>query len=270
MPFRSRLVVLVRVLVLGFLASVTQDVGGQENQDIDADRDAFTPTTHTVEAGHWLTETAYTYIQNRSGAPTNSYPELLLRRGITERFELRVGVNYESGSGGSVVTAVETGEGLGDTFSTEATLLYGCKVLVTEQDGWLPRSVAIIEAFTPVAGEVWGTEPAATYALGWALPDGQRFDTAIRYVYADSEEGTLDKWMPSAVLRIPITERFEVHAEWFGIWTRGLEDEKVRPFVGPGGHYMITPGFELGARIGWGLTRDAANFYSDVGFGWLY
>lgn len=268
MPFRSRLVVLV--LVLGFPVSVTQDVGGQENQDIDADRDAFTPTTHTVEAGHWLTETAYTYIQNRSGAPTNSYPELLLRRGITERFELRFGVNYESGSGGSVVTAVETGEGLGDTFSTEATLLYGCKVLVTEQDGWLPRSVAIIEAFTPVAGEVWGTEPAATYALGWALPDGQRFDTAIRYVYADSEEGTLDKWMPSAVLRIPITERFEVHAEWFGIWTRGLEDEKVRPFVGPGGHYMITPGFELGARIGWGLTRDAANFYSDVGFGWLY
>jgi hypothetical protein len=165
---------------------------------------------------------------------------------------------------------VEAGEGLGDTFSTEATLLYGCKVLVTEQDGWLPRSVAIVEAFTPMAGEVWGTEPAATYALGWELPDGQRFDTAIRYVYADSEEGTLDKWMPSAVLRIPITERFEVHAEWFGTWTRGLEDEKVRPFVGPAGHYVITPGLELGARIGWGLTHDAANFYSDVGFAWLY
>jgi hypothetical protein len=76
--------------------------------------------------------------------------------------------------------------------------------------------------------------------------------------------------MPSAVLRIPITERFEMHAEWFGTWPRGLEDEKVRSFVGPGGHYMITPGLELGVRVGWGLTRDAANFYSDFGFAWLY
>jgi len=68
MPSRSRLV--VSVLVFGFLVSLTRDVCGQKNQEIDADRDAFTPTTHTVDAGRWLTETAYTYIQNRSGAPT--------------------------------------------------------------------------------------------------------------------------------------------------------------------------------------------------------
>jgi hypothetical protein len=244
---------------------------GSEFRELDADRDAFTPTTHTVERGHALTETAYTYIENRTGPATHSFPEQLVRAGITDRFELRFGVNYEAGSGGNVVTPVETGEGLKEgEFSTEASLMYGCKALVTEQEGWLPRSVGIIEAFTPTAGEVWGTEPAATYAFGWALTEGHRFDAAIRYVYADSEEGTFDKWMPSVVLRWPITERFELHGEWFGTWTRGLEDETVRPFLGPAGHYLITPGLELGLRVGWGLTRDAANFYSDVGFAWLY
>lgn len=260
-----------RHLVAVILVVATAPARGQEHRELDADRDAFTPTTHTVEPSRGLVETAYTYIDNRSGLPTHSLPELLVRAGITDRFELRFGFNYEAGSGGNVVTTVETGEGLGEEpFETEAALLYGCKALLTEQDGWLPRSVGIVEAFTPTAGNVWGTEPTATYAWGWALTEGHRIDAAIRYVYADSEEGTFDKWSPSVVLRWPLTEKFEVHGEWFGTWTRGLEDDTVRPFAGPAGHYVITPGLELGVRIGWGLTRDAANFYSDVGFAWLY
>lgn len=249
----------------------TPPAWGQEPRELDADRDSFTPTTHTVERGHALAETAYTFIDNRTGPATHSFPELLVRAGVTDRFELRFGFNYEAGSSGNVVTPIETGEGLVEgEFSTEASLMYGCKALLTEQDGWLPRSAGIIEAFTPTAGEVWGTEPAATYTAGWELTENRRFDAAIRYVYADSEEGTFDKWMPSAVLRWPLTECFEVHGEWFGIWTRGLEDETVRTFLGPAGHYVIRPGLELGLRVGWGLTRDAANFYSDFGFAQWY
>jgi uncharacterized membrane protein YfcA len=257
--------VIARELLSGSTAAA------QEYRELDADRDAFTPMTHTVEFGSALVETAYTYIENRDGPATHSLPELLVRAGILERVELRFGVNYEAGSGGSVVTAVESGEGVDrDEFATEASLLYGCKAILTEQEAWLPRSVGIVEAYTPTAGDVWATEPAATYAFGWELDAGHRIDAGIRYVYAASEEGTFDKWMPSAVLRWPLTERFEVHGEWFGTWTDGLEDEKVRPFAGPGGHVVIAPGLELGLRVGWGLTRDAANFYSDFGFARRY
>lgn len=248
-------------------AAVATTALGQEYRELDADRDAFTPNTHTVERGHALTETAYTYIENRLGPATHSLPELLVRAGILERVELRFGVNYEAGSGGSVVTALESGEGVdGSEFSTEASLLSGLKAVVSEQDGWLPRSVGIVEAYTPTAGDVWATEPAATYAFGWELAEGNRLDAAIRYVYAADEEGTFDKWMPSMVLRLPLTERLEMHAEWFGTWTDGLEDEKVRPFAGPGWHFVVFSGFEIGFRCGWGLTNDAANFYSDFGF----
>ena len=76
--------------------------------------------------------------------------------------------------------------------------------------------------------------------------------------------------MPSVVLRMPLTGRFEVHAEWFGTWIDGLEDEKVRPVVGLGWHFALFPGFELGCRCGWGLTADAGNFYSDFGFAVRY
>ena len=243
----------------------------QEFRELDTDRDAFTPATKTVAAGHVLTEVSYSFIDNRGTPATNSYPELLIRLGATERFEWRFGFNYEAGSGGSVVTAVEVGEGIeGNELASESNLLYGFKALVTEQEGWVPRSSAIIEAFTPLSGEVWGTEPAATYVFGWELARDWRFDAAVRYVLADSAEGLFNKWMPSAVLRMPVTERWEVHAEWFGSWSEGLEDESVRPFVGPGTHFMITPSLEIGCRMGWGLTQDAASYYVDSGLGWRF
>ena len=72
---------------------------GHEYRELDADRDAFTPVPHTVERGHALVETAYTYIENRTGPATHSLPELLVPAGILERVELRFGVNDEAGSG---------------------------------------------------------------------------------------------------------------------------------------------------------------------------
>jgi hypothetical protein len=244
---------------------------GQEFHELDTDRDAFTPASRPVAAGRVVTEASYSFIDNRGTPATNSFPELLVRLGASERFEWRFGANYEAGSGGSVVTAVETGEGVeGEELASESNVLYGFKALVTEQSGWVPRSSAIVEAFTPLSGDVWGTEPAITYALGWELPRAWRLDAAIRYVLADSAEELFDKWLPSAVLRMPVTERWEVHAEWFGTWSEGLEDEKVRPFVGPGTHFMIAPNLEIGCRMGWGLTQDAASYFVDSGLGWRF
>ena len=246
-------------------------VDAVEFRELDTDRDAFTPATTTAKVGTVLTEASYVWIDNRGAPATNSFPELLVRIGVRERFEWRLGFNHEQNSGGSVVAAVEVGEPPSDeTSGEEANLLYGCKLRVTDQEGWIPRSSAIVEAFTPVAGDIWGTEPSATYAFGWELLAEWRFDTAIRYAYAESEEGWFDRWMPSAVLRIPVTDRWELHAEWFGSWTQGLADESVQPFVGPGTHFMLTPTFEIGCRMGWGLTRDAAGYFVDTGVGWRF
>ena len=238
----------------------------QEHEELNTDRDAFTPATRTVERGRVLNEMSYVHIDNRGTPDTNSLPELLVRWGAFERLELRFGFNYEAGSGGSVVTPVEGDEGLaGDRIEKESSFLYGLKLWVTDQEGWVPRSSVIVEAFTPVSGELFGTEPAATYAFGWEFFDEWRFDTAIRYVYSDSEEGFFNKWNPSLVLRAPVTSRWELHAEYFCTSTDGLEDNKVRPFIGPGTHFVITPRFEVGVRMGWGLTQDAANYFVDTG-----
>jgi hypothetical protein len=257
--------VAVCVGLAGFL------VQGAEPTELHTDRDAFTPSVFCVDPGTVLTEASHVYIENRQGKPTNNYPELLCRIGRNEWFEWRLGVNYSVGSQGNVVANVEAGETPeGGNTLYESNILYGFKLATTHQDGLIPDSSFIMEATTPLYGEEFGTEPVATAVFGWELPAGWRCDAALRYAYAESTTDWFSRWGPSVVLRLPVTARFEVHAEYFGTSTQGLVDDVNRPFFSPGTHLVVSKNVELGLRVGWGLTRDAANFFSDAGLAIRY
>lgn len=242
--------------------------GGRE---LETDRETFTPATSTTGKDLCILESSYSFIDNRDAPDTNSWPELLVRYGIAERIELRVGWNYEVGGGGNVVSSLESSEGVGGTTVTsESRVLYGFKAETTEQQGWIPRSCLIMEGFTPTSGRDPASQPVATYAFGWQFPNLWRWDTAMRYAQGFEPGDAFNKWAPSTVLRIPITEDFQVHAGYFGTFTQGREIEKSRAFLSPGAHYNFTPNFELGLRIGWGITPDAANFFVNTGIGWRF
>src|SRR5262249_57778444 len=111
---------------------------------------------------------------NRRVPETHSFPELLLRYGLTKRLELRLGWNYEVGSGN------ETSGSVG---------------------------------------------------------------------------------------KVPVGERWNVHAEYFGLFSRNKEQEFSKHFISPGAHYLITDDFEVGVRVGWGLNDQSARFFTNAGFG---
>ena len=138
--------------------------------ELDADRDAFTPSAYCVDAGRGLVEGSYVFIDNATGLPTNNYPELLIRHGANEWWEWRFGVNYGIGSQGNIVTSVEVGEGTLDGSTLyESSILYGFKLATSHQNGLLPDSCFIMEASTPTYGDVFGTVPVATIVAGWDL-----------------------------------------------------------------------------------------------------
>ena len=260
----------VAALAVWFVAAVSL---GQavEPKELHTDRDAFTPSTFTIRPGRALNEMSHVYIENREGKPTNNYPEYLCRIGATDRLEWRLGVNYSVGSQGNVVTSVEAGELPIDGGTLyESNFLYGFKLATSEQNGLIPQSCFIMEATTPMYGQEFGTEPVATVAFGWEFPAKWRVDTAVRYAYAESDIVWFSRWGPSVVLRLPVTERWEIHAEYFGTFTQGLLDDVNRPFFSPGTHFVIRENVELGLRVGWGLTEDAANFFSDAGLAIRY
>ncbi len=239
--------------------------------DLDADRDAFTPSAYCVDEGSGLVEGSYVFIDNRTGLPTNNYPELLIRHAANEWWEWRFGTNYGVGSQGNVVTSVEVGEGTLDGHALyESSVLYGFKLATSHQEGWLPDSCFIMEGSTPTFGDAFGTVPVATLVAGWDLGAEWRLDGAIRYSYSERHDAWFSRWSPSVVLRVPVTERLEVHAEWFGNYTQGLEHDTQKPFFSPGTHYSLTQNVEIGLRVGWGLTDEAAPFFSDAGMAIKY
>jgi hypothetical protein len=235
---------------------------------IETDRDAFTPTTKTVELGRLIVESSYSFEDNRATPETHSFPELLLRYGLAERIELRMGWNYEVGGVSSAVTGADVVESPGGTgLPHDSHLLYGLKLRVSKQEDWLPDSSLIVQGLTPTSGESTATQLNAAYAFGWKFPNRWRLDSALRFE-TDSENGDrFQIWAPSVVLRVPIGERWQVHAEYFGLFSEGKAEPFSRNFFSPGAHFLITPNWEIGVRVGWGLNDQASRFFSNVGFG---
>jgi hypothetical protein len=181
---------------------------------------------------------------------------LLLRYGLVDRLELRLGWNYEiggSGNEGSGSGRSDTGElPEGNSESTEGTvardsrLTYGVKARVTEQSAWLPESALILAGQTPTSGAATTTTGGAASVFGWELPNEWRFDAAVRYSTAVEEEDHFNVWSPSAVVRVPLDERRTVHVECFGAFSSGKTENNRNHYLSAGASDLVTP--DLGGR----------------------
>src|SRR5580704_17905026 len=58
-----------------------------DRDEIETDRDSFTFATSTVAPRKTVVETSYSFIDNRAGPETHSFPELLARRGVNDWLE---------------------------------------------------------------------------------------------------------------------------------------------------------------------------------------
>lgn len=240
--------------------------GGVE-EHLETDRDSFTPATTTVGKGRTIFESAYSYLDNRNIADTHSLPEIVTRYGLTDRIELRFGWNWEAGGGGSV-SGGDAGGGLEELgLRVESQMLYGVKILVTEQESWLPQSSCIIQAASPTSGPETSTDFLVGYVFGYKFFDDWQLNSSLRYNATKEEGDHHNQWAPSVVLKVPVHERWNIHGEYFGIFTDGKETGQNPQYFSPGVHYLISPDFEVGVRVGWGLNDDAANFFSNVGIG---
>ncbi len=231
----------------------------------------------TTGGGRLIVESAYSFVDNRGFKETHSFPELLLRYGLSERVELRLGWNYEVGGAGDEVSGAEgAGEGAARgraRLLREYTLSYGLKVRVTDQDRWVPRSAVIVQGFTPTGGSAGvstATQLVAAYVAGWQFPNRWKFDAAIRYGTVSEDGDHFNEWAPSVVLKVPFGEKWAGHVEYFGSYTTGKAQNMTQHFVSPGLHYLVNSNLEIGFRLGWGLNDQSPRFFANAGVGWRF
>lgn len=189
-----------------------------------------------------------------------------LEIGISKRIGLRLGGNYEVGgegasvSGGSGVDHRDSGE-----LVHESQLLYGAKLRLTEQDSWLPESSVIAQGHTPTSGPDPATAFSMGYVFGWELANEWKLDSAIRFEADKEGADRFEAWATSLALRKSINDRWNVHAEYFGINSQNRTDNYSHHYVSPGIHYLLTPNLEIATRIGWGMNNETPGFFSNTG-----
>jgi hypothetical protein len=177
-----------------------------------------------------IIESSYSYINISHEKIKNSFPELLMRYGIGERFEFRLGWNYEPGR--------ERTPGGGDiarffAANAEQQNYYGFKTVVSKQSNWIPASAFLLQGHTPTGGPQSVSQLRTGYVLGWTLPNRWNFDAVFRFGTDKDEEGSYRLWAPSVVLKIPLTtdERWFTHVEYFGVLIRGKQNNTQMHFV---------------------------------------
>lgn len=244
---------------------------GEAADEIETDRDSFTPATTVVGAGRLILESAYTFTDNRDVAETHSFPEFLARYGVGERIELRLGWNYEVGGAPSDTSNSDGDDDFeGGGLEREHRISYGLKAEVSEQDAWVPQSIVIVQGFTPTTGDAAASQVVTTYAWGWTWADRFKWDSGLRYGTGNELGDHFGVWAPSTVLKVSLTEKWNVHAEYFGLFRDGSRHDTAKQYFSPGTHYLLTPNLEVGVRVGWGLNQDAANFFANTGVGWRW
>lgn len=261
-------IVVVALLSAAVAQEANPTAATAEADEIETDRDSFTFATSTVGRRATVTEASYSFIDNRRGPESHSFPELLVRHGLSDRVEARLGWNYEAGGPGAVSGNEVGGEDL--EVSTEGRMLYGAKFLTSEQSGWIPGSALIVQGYTPTAGPSAISTIDVGEAVGWALSNGWVWNSALRFATANEEGDAFVQWAPSTVLKIPVGRRSNVHAEYFGIVAYGKATPLNTQFVSLGGHTLLTPDFELGLRFGFGLNQSSPGFFSNCGVGWRF
>jgi Putative MetA-pathway of phenol degradation len=251
---------MARIAILAAFATtvVTANIAAQarDTLPIDTDRPDFTDGVHTVTRGRQQLELGYTYQRARgSGAGYfHSLPEALLRAGIAEKVEVRIGENFLVQNDGS-------GAGSSSGFDD---LYLGTKMSLTEAHGLVPALAVEAKVNLPTGAARIGAGrvlPGAALLFGWE-GDGPWSAGVEAYVTATADR------QGSGVASLSVQYQFSARWQMFGeiIAEHTLQGAAVSTQYGNAGIlFLITRDVQVDARVGAGLNQDADRYF--VGFG---
>ena len=295
MQAKSRLHQYLAMSLFGYLVASTTNVYGELfefcddftkpasrqrdpwEERIETERHDFTQSAVTVGCGVVQFEGGYSYFYKATEEEIESShtgPEMLVRVGLSEDIEFRLRWNY----------AWQFIDEEPDRIGSE-DLRYGLKLQMTRQTccGYLPTSALQLRGSAPTGSEVFTTERvelSLDYIYQWELTEGVTFAGSTGFStngFGDfgliPEEPSEDRFLAmsqSVVLGRELSESNTMYAEWFGIFSHGLEDEFVVSVFNIGVDHYLTNDLVLDFRAGIGLTDDSDDFFAGVGGGYRF
>ena len=230
-----------------------------EPGELITDRPDATESSSTVAPGYVQYEIGWTHFEDEDkdglGARGDSFPETLLRIGLVEDLELRLGytgynwVHQEQAVGGSKSR----------DFSGEPEI--GFKVRLAEEEGAMPE-IALMSHLEVPAFSSKSAEPSYRFAFSHTLSEdlslvynlGQAFDT---------DGGDLFQY--TAALGLGLSEKWGVFAEFFGDIPTGNDSADPANTFGGGLTYLWRENVQLDVLAGVGLSESADDWFIGTG-----
>jgi len=219
------------------------------------DRPDFTETAVTIPQGHTQVEAGVTFIKE-GGVDGTSVGEILVRTGLSRRFELRVtAANYAIAR-----TSVASAEGLEDAG-------LGLKIALhegPEGPSIEPTLAAVVGTSLPTGAESFRSRralPEASLLGAWTVSQRVSFGSNLNWARTEAAN---NEWSGSASFAFSLSDKVGVYTEAFG-FAEKVGDWQTRTYLNAGLTYLFNDAFQVDARVGTRLGGDTNGSF--FGFG---
>lgn len=215
------------------------------------DRPDATESPLTVPKGSLQVETGGFYTsfeENDFKTETYGYNTTLLRYGIFDNFEFRLGWNFEE------TRFSFNGQEADDVLSGFSPLLAGMKVEIADEDGWKPQIGLIGHLFLPfTAGSDYRPETTgADFRFSFSNTLSEKSSLSYNVGAAWGNDSPEIAYIYTIAYGYAVTDTFGVYAEVYGDFP---EDSRANHLWDAGITYLLKPNIQLDATIGSSFTE---------------
>ena len=236
-------------------------------EPIVADRPRESISTSIVQPRELQLEGGVRFQRFNWGEPNRSVvrvPEILVRTGVTENIEVRLGAD------GFIREFREDAPNV----AQGSDLVLGAKFRFNRQHELWPSTGALLELSFPTGGRQVtsdGFDPSARTVLSWRL--GERVDVQGNMVFALETTGVDDgtqkfSWRPSLSVGTTLSDGLVVFVEYFGrTWE---DDERDEHSIGGGLTYRINDDLQLDLSAALGFDGAGPAYQLGLGASWRF
>ena len=262
-------------LGMGFsVLLISSPIIGAEVPDLVTDRPDQTESSETVSPGYFQMEIGWTHAEEDNGArgTADSFPESLLRMGVVENLEFRIGYSGYQWEGFNYKdNFFEENDGCSDTE-------VGMKLKLWEEKDWLPQTALLTHLSLPTGQAPFSSErpdPSYRFAFAHTLTERLSLGYNLGQAWETSEDDLGDRdtrsvFLYSVALGISLTDRLGTFVEFFGDIPTGSSGGKPANSFNGGFTYLLADNVQLDIASGLGLSDSADDWFIGLGISFRF
>ena len=229
----------------------------QEKAALITDRPDFTESAYTIQPDRMQLELGYTYRESDNGDEIRShnFPEALLRIGMQDDWELRLGW--------SGYTFAENDKDIANDMSV------GIKWILTPQDGWHPRLALIGEITVPTGHGDTDVDPTVKLLWSYDLDEKNSLSGNLGIAAITQSGDRFAQGSASLSWGHSLDDRWGIYTEYFTTFP-DADDEDAAHTINGGLVYLLNDDLQLDISIGLGLNDQADDIIAGIGVSYRF